>query len=290
MTTLQRTSYLFVFMAFLGLPAAGQASPSGQEPVCERENFTGCLNGVGSSVSNGAGLRLAGAEYGGVARERSGRHAEEAQAALTPAGAALAAGDELAGEFGGSVFALWGSYSYSDFDSDFVFQGTSLAYEADSHSVLGGLDRLFAERLLLGVAFGYQWVESESAFNGGTTETDGFTIAPYAALLLNDVFSVDATGGYSPLDYDQARISPTDGTTTAAEFDSDRWFAAVNLNALTTLDKWVLSARLGYLYTEEEQDAYTEIGSAASAAAGTLRTVRQRDIELQQIIFGGEIA
>lgn len=274
-------------LVFLGLSVfSGFAFATGESVECSRENFSACLNGVGSSVSNGAGLRVSGAEYGGVARERSGRQTEDAQASRFPEQTTLAAGDEMAA----SVFGVWGSYSYSDFESDFVFQGTSLAYEADAHNVLAGFDRLFAERFLLGFAFGHQWVESESDFNGGKTETDGFTVAPYAAVLLNEMFSIDATGGYSPLDYDQDRVSPTDGTTTAAEFDSDRWFAAVNLNALKSFDKLVVSARLGYLYTEEEQDGYVETGSAASAAAGTLRTVQQRDIELQQLIVGGEVA
>ena len=56
------------------------------------------------------------------------------------------------------------------------------------------------------------------------------------------------------------------------------------------LDNLVLGAKFGYLYTEEEQDDYTESGSAVSAVAGTLRFVDERHIDLSQIIVGGEIA
>ena len=48
------------------------ASPS-EENVCNREEFSGCLNGVASSVTNGAGLRVSSSELSDVARERSGR-------------------------------------------------------------------------------------------------------------------------------------------------------------------------------------------------------------------------
>ena len=262
------------------------ASSDESERICDREQFSGCLNGVASSVTNGAGLRVSNASYGEVARERSGRDGEQdTQAARLPDSAGLAAGDGGAG----SVFALWGSYTYSDFDSDFAAQGTSLAYDAHAHNALGGFDRLFSQRFLLGLAFGYQSVDADTDFNGGGQENDGFTIAPYAAVLLSDVFSLDVSGGYSPLDYDQDRISPTDGSETRAEFDADRWFVASNLNALLMRGNWVFGARIGYVHTDEEQDGYTETGSAASAAANTLRTVSKRDIDLSQLVAGGDI-
>ena len=43
----------------------------------------------------------------------------------------------------------------------------------------------------------------DSDFNGGNTDSDGWTIAPYAAVILNDIFSVDVSGGITQVDYDQ---------------------------------------------------------------------------------------
>ena len=261
------------------------ASPS-EENVCNREEFSGCLNGVASSVTNGAGLRVSSSELSDVARERSGKKAEDSQASVLQPMSGLPAGDEM----GGSVFGTWMSYSYSDFESDFSFQGTSLGYDADAHNVLAGFDRLFNDHFLMGLAFGYQWVDADTDFNGGGQDNDGFTIAPYAAFLLTDVFSVDVTGGYSDLDYEQDRISPTDGTDINADFDADRWFVAANANALYIVDSWVFGAKIGYLYTDEEQDGYLETGSAASAAAGRLRTVQKRKIDLSQMSASADIA
>ena len=284
MTLYRRAIRIAVIFA---VSIAGQ-SAGATEQKCSRQNFQNCLNGVSSSVTNGGGLRVAGAEYDDVARKRSGRSAEKGTASLFSPSRTLAAGDDIAG----GVFALWGSYSFSDFDSDFAFQGTSLAFDADAHNVLAGFDRLFADRFLLGLAFGYQWVDSETDFNGGGQENDGFIVAPYAAVLLNDIFSVDLMGGYSPLEYDQDRISPADATDISASFDADRWFVAANVNAFVSLGNWVLSAKIGYLYTEEKQDAYTETGSALSAAGvggASLRSVAKRNIDLTQIIAGAEV-
>ncbi|MEQ8659775.1 MAG: autotransporter outer membrane beta-barrel domain-containing protein, partial [Gammaproteobacteria bacterium] len=255
--------------------------------VCNRDDFAGCLNGVSSSVTNGAGLRMSGAALDDVARERAGKTVGSNPQAGRPAGdTGLNAGDATAG----SVFGMWGSYSYNDFDSDFVFQGNSLAYDADAHNVLAGFDRLFQNRYLLGVAFGYQWLDTSTRFNGGGQESDGFTVAPYAAVLLSDIFSLDVSGGYSALEYDQDRISPADGTGIEASFDSDRWFVATNLNAFLPVDRFIFGAKIGYLYTEEDQDRYLESGSTASANAGLLRTVASRNIDLEQLVVGGEIA
>lgn len=267
------------------IPAVAEDGHS-ESTECSRETFQSCLNGVSSSVTNGAGLRVSGSGYGGVASERSGREAEDAQTASTLfSTGTLAAGDAEQG----SVFAMWGSYSYADFDSDFAFAGTSLAYDAHAHNVLGGIDRLFAGRYLVGLAGGWQSVDSDTDFNGGGQDNDGYTIAPYVAVLLTDIFSVDATAGYSWLDYDQDRISPADGTDIEASFDAERWFAATNLNALMTFGNWVFGAKVGYLYTDEQQDGYLETGSAASAAAARLRTVRTRNIDLSQGVVGGDI-
>lgn len=267
------------------MPAMATENELLEELVCDRERFAGCLNGVSSSVTNGPGLRVSSQRLGKVTRERSGSELQTAQIGRQGSATGLAAGDST-----GSVFGMWGSYSYNDFESDFTFAGTPLGYDADAHNALGGIDRLFQGRYLLGVAFGYNNMDTDTPFNGGGQETDGYTVAPYAAILLNDIFSIDLSGGYSWLDYDQNRISPVDGTNIAASFDANRWFIATNLNAVMVVDKFVFGAKVGYLHTDEEQDAYAEAGSAASVGGGVVRTLGQREIDLSQVVVGGDIA
>ncbi|MGE0860999.1 MAG: autotransporter outer membrane beta-barrel domain-containing protein [Gammaproteobacteria bacterium] len=234
---------------------------------CSRTNFTACLNGVSSSVTNGASLRESGGDQDTIATERAWRAEAEAE------DEALAAAP---------VMSLWGSYGYSDFGSDFSFAGTSLAYDADAHNALTGIDRLFAGRYLLGIAGSYQHVDAETRFNGGSQQNDGFGVVPYAALLIDQHFSVDASFGYSWLDYDQQRISPVDGSGVLADFDSERWFAAFNLNGRVQHGAWQLASRVGYLRVDESQDPYLETGNAA-------RAVARRDITLAQVVVGGEV-
>lgn len=284
--TNRRGSTAFLAMG-LGLAAGTDAAAFQPEvETCSREHFQACLNGASSPVTNGAGLRATLNSHGGVARER-----REAQAEETTAGRARREAWYAAGDPGSAPVGVWASYNYLDAESDFAVLGTSLGFESDGHNALAGVDRLFfGDRLLLGIAGGYTELSADTFYNGGGQENDGFTIAPYAAVLLSDIFSIDLSGGYTSLDYDQYRISPTDGTTTTSAFDADRWFVAGNLNATLTRGNWLGNLRLGAAHTSERQDGYAELGSAASAQGGTLRTVTEREIELTQIIVGGEVA
>ncbi|HSR62021.1 MAG TPA: autotransporter outer membrane beta-barrel domain-containing protein, partial [Gammaproteobacteria bacterium] len=124
----------------------------------------------------------------------------------------------------------------------------------------------------------------ETAYNGGNNESDGFTVAPYAAYLFNDTFSADVTFGYTSLDYDTDRIDNVSGGTITGDFDSDRLFTAVNLNAIRSFNQLVIAGRVGLLYTEEEQDGYSEAGP------NTARTIGERNLDLFQFVGGIDVA
>jgi uncharacterized protein YhjY with autotransporter beta-barrel domain len=254
----------------------GSSSSSSYIPVCSPNNNLDCLNGVSTSVTNGANLRVGGAQYGDVGNERTKQQQLEASTG-SAAESGVAAGDFANG------WSIWGSYTRSDLDSDFIFANSSLAYSAKAQSALAGVDALITERFLIGFALGYQDLSSKTYFNGGGQDSDGIIISPYGAFIINDNFSIDVGGGYSDLEYDQTRISPGVGTPTVGSFDANRWFFTTNLNAVFVTGDWVIGGRFGYLYTEEDQDGYTETGAAA-------RTVADRNIDLSQLVLGGDLA
>jgi hypothetical protein len=288
--------------ASLGLAAGGVgATPSSESPSfespsfddrydeperCSPDNPEACLNGASSPVANGAMMREALNSHGATTRDRTGTKREQGTATRWRREAWFAAGDGADAAIG-----TWVSYNYLDAESDFAQAGTPLGFESDSHNALAGVDRLFFEdRLLLGLAGGYSALSVDTVHNGGGVENDGFTIAPYAALLLNEVFGLDVSGGYSSLDYEQHRVSPTDGSLTTSAFDSGRWFIAGNVNATLARGNWLGNLRVGGAHVSERQDAYLETGSAASALGGTLRAVQERNIHLTQVIAAGEVA
>lgn len=288
----ERNSIAAVLCASLSV-ATGSAGATPSVPEyfeeperCSPDNPEACLNGASSPVANGAMMREALNSHGATTRDRTGTKKQEGTATRWRREAWFAAGDSA-----GASIGTWVSYNYLDAASDFAQAGTPLGFESDGHNALAGIDRLFFDnRLLLGLAGGYTALTVDTVHNGGGVENDGYTIAPYAALLLNEVFGVDVSGGYGMLDYEQHRVSPTDGTLTTAGFDGDRWFIAGNVNATLARGSWLGNLRVGAAHVSERQDAYSEAGSAASAVGGTLRTVQERNIHLTQVIAAGEVA
>lgn len=147
-----------------------------------------------------------------------------------------------------------------------------------------GADTLIGSQFVIGVALGYETTDITTEYNGGDNESDGYSITPYAAYLFNDIFSIDVSAGYSSLDYDTDRIDNTNGNTIRGDFDSDRWFVASNLNAIINHGNWYFAGRIGYLYTEEDQDDYTETGGP------TARSIGDRNIDLTQFVVGFDVS
>jgi hypothetical protein len=183
----------------------------------------------------------------------------------------LNAGEDSAG------YGVWASYSYSNFENDFV----STLLDGHRHNVLAGADVSPTENTLFGVAFGYEFSDIDTDFNGGNQETDGFTIAPYFGLVLSDTWSVNASVGYSNVDSDQYRTDPLTAARITSSPSADRWFGALNLNGYTKWNDWTLSGRLGMLQARSNQESFDE---SDGTAVGKFST------ELGQWNIGGEAA
>ncbi len=268
--------------ALAGLLGTGEAMAT---LPCNESTPSGCLNGVSTSVTATDNLRV---DTGKVAAQTNRRVKEEL---LETAGLYSLRSGRAAGE-GIDGWGAWLSYGRSDYSSNMPINSAVqpvASYDANLNNVLVGLDLLLREQFVVGVAFGWEDGTADTAFNGGGQEQDGWTLAPYAAWLISDIFSVDLAGGYSALSYDQRRIDPGSAAGTPAyilgEFDSDRWFVSANLNATLDLSGWLLSGRAGYLYTEEDQDGYTETGGVGAA-----RTVRDRHVDLAQAQVALEVS
>lgn len=168
---------------------------------------------------------------------------------------------------------VWINSGWSDIENDL----SSTAMDGDVFSVFGGADYMISDRFYLGVSAGWETADIDTTFNAGSIESDGFTVAPYALFVINNWLTFDASAGYSWLEYDTTR---TAGALVTGNFDADRWFASANLTGYYSINNWNMSGTVGYLYTEEEQDSFTE-------SDGTLN--RGQTIELGQINVGGTV-
>jgi hypothetical protein len=180
-----------------------------------------------------------------------------------------------AGDEEGIPYGVWGNYAYTGFENDHV----STAIDGASHGFLGGIDFRLGESTILGVALGYDNSDIDTGFNQGNQNADTVTIAPYFGSILNDTLSVDFSIGYSNVDYDQYRTAS--GTRISSSPNADRWFGALNLNAIKFIDNWVISGRVGVLHASSTIHSYTE-------SNGT--TVAESRTKVSSASIGSEIA
>ncbi|MBF0401770.1 MAG: autotransporter outer membrane beta-barrel domain-containing protein [Magnetococcales bacterium] len=133
---------------------------------------------------------------------------------------------------------LWANFDHTRADDRAAGSDTKL-----NNFVLGG-DHKLTDKLAVGASVSYQ----DSTLSVASTDFDStaWTVAPYAAYLINDNMSADFVAGYTWLKNKQPG-----GTS----YDTNRYFVASNLNAFTTnLDKWEVGGHTGFMFVKDKVD------------------------------------
>lgn len=102
--------------------------------------------------------------------------------------------------------------------------------------------------------------------------TDGYTVAPYAAMLINQNWSLDATLGFG-----KGKLSSDGGLTGK----NDRQFYGMNLNYAKWNGNWQITGKGSYFYGEEKYDDLNNAGF------GTLKGTATKN-KLDQLRLGGQ--
>lgn len=270
----------FILAAATAASATEEVSyESEPAPECSVEDTTNCLDGISIGAVSPDSVRRVSAVSSRMVDERM-----EEQIAVVRAGpvrpSGLPAGDAVSG------VNVWGNFSHTSFSSDFVIEPAASALKAhDSrlHAGMIGADVLISDRFVVGAALGYEDSHSDTPFNGGDHDANGFSLTPYAAVLITDFLSLDASGGVSWLDNEQVRIDRQGAVPMTGDFDSRRMFVATNLTAFKRFGDFTLGATLGYLYTKQTEDGYVEGGPAVHA-----RTITEREVDLSQALVGAD--
>ncbi len=190
----------------------------------------------------------------------------------------MAAGDPANG------VGVWVSYGYSDFENDF----SSTQFDGRTHTALLGIDFMPTSNTVVGIAFGIENTETDTDFNSGDQKTNGFTVAPYAGVSINEHVSVDVSLGYSKLDNEQQSVFPITGLgdiPAESDYDSERWFVNGNINGFYSLNNWLFTGQFGLLWAKNRQEQYQDILVGAGP-----RNVLGRVTRLEQFYLTTEAA
>ncbi len=180
--------------------------------------------------------------------------------------------------------SLWLNASYTTFDNDF----SRTEYDGNSHLLMIGYDYTKNDRYIFGAAISFETGLTDTEFNLGSQQTDGYSINPYFAYLISDSWSIDLGLGFGSADTDQRRsIVGTGGLPTllagsvTSDYSTDRDFLASNLTYSAPRGNWYLSGWLGLLYATTSRDDYTE-------SDGT--RIDNEDLDYKRWNLGGEAA
>lgn len=244
---------------------------------CSSDEPGFCLDGVSSTVTSFDGLRV---NSRGSAIGKRQQGTDEADISSPTVGAMLmmAMGDgALAG------YSPWLGYSRSRFDSDVRIA----RYDAEVDNLQIGVDRMWGNDWLLGVALGSESIDTQTRYNGGGQQADGVTITAYGSHWLDEACSLNLMLGYGTSSTDQSRIDPDESNPGnpaigRASYDATRLLADFSGSLLRHSGRWVGGSRLGVLYASERVDGYTETG------LNNPRTVGDSTPELLQFYVSGE--
>jgi len=273
-----RTLISALVLLFASLPAAAQLTDPNR---CSAQEPSFCLNGVSNAVTGLDSLRVA-LPGGQGQRDADEERMREKRAQAD--GIVVASSEKVAGLGSADPWAVWIGYGRSKFDSSVQVA----PYDADLDSYRVGVDRFFSGKYLLGVAALVERLDTRTRYNGGGQNVDGTTIVPYFSWIIDQRFSLDLNAGYGKLDASQNRIDPASVPGApfilSANYDARRKFASATLNSFYPRGDWTLGGRVGYLYSEEKQDGFTEAGGPSA------RTVNGRTLRLGQAFVGADAA
>ncbi len=171
--------------------------------------------------------------------------------------------------------SVWASANYSEAESDFA----PTAYKSETVGGSIGVDYTLSDYVTLGAFLSYNDTDTNSSFNGGSADTQAITFGPYANFVVDDMFSVDASLAYTTSDIDNTR---TVGAVVATgNQDGDSTYVSVGLNAMKWYDNIGVSGRLGWGFSDTDNDSYTD-------SLGT--TFAATDSQLGQISLGGKVS
>jgi len=180
-----------------------------------------------------------------------------------------AAGDILSGERLG-FFA-------SGMQTEIDRKDTTLeaGYDSDELGFTVGMDYIFSEKFVSGIAVSYSDTDLDYNGNAGSSDYESVSVLAYANYNVNDLFSVDGYLGWSGVDFDLGRNisypgSPGGGgvnvnTSTTADADANKVLAGLNLAYAMPFDALTITPALKLDYSGTFIDSYAESGGIGLA-------------------------
>lgn len=163
-------------------------------------------------------------------------------------------------------FNVWGNLGETDAKQRYAaLPGYSNGFARNDMGILNtvlGIDYAFSPTLAVGLAVGLDRGDgsggnTDPTFAKNDLSSKGYVVSPYLGWQINREFSVDASAGFGAGEIEMF---------TTNKVDSDRWYAAANLNYSRWMGNFQLSGRASLLHGVER---YGDIKVSGVSQSGT---------------------
>jgi len=209
----------------------------------------------------------------------------------------LAAGEAGLPRWG---FFLNGFYANSDRDTTLRESG----FKADDVGVTAGIDYLASDRVTLGLAGVYKDSDADIKADGGSLDTESYSVFVYGSYVPADNWYLDTVFGYTANDHEQERtvaytITAASGASggvvqtitvdqsALSSNDSDELSVSVTAGYEFVRGAWMLSPYARFDYADVSIDGFTERMSAPAApGSGLALVIDEQDFESMTATLG----
>ncbi len=196
---------------------------------------------------------------------------------------------------GGGRFGAFINGTVSSVDKD--GSRNEEGFDGDGWSLTAGLDYRFRDNLIGGLAVGYYNSNNDIDNNGGSLDTDGYSLSLYGTYYQGESFYVDGMVTYGNNSYDQRRniryqVGGVNVNQTAkADYDGDQWSAAVGTGYMLSSGAWSYGPVARAEFVSASVDSYRERMSNPNAnGGGWAARLDNLDQESFTTAIGGEVS
>lgn len=152
----------------------------------------------------------------------------------------------------GTRWSAWAEATTTRFE-----RSGAAATDGDARAVTAGLNYRAAERLIVGMMFGYESQRFDTTFNGGFLRGSGPSLGPFASVLVTPNIIFNVTAGAASLGY-----SASDGTASGG-YDARRYSASASVVGNWRFGAWRFAPRASLSYARELRDGYIDSAGLA---------------------------
>lgn len=237
----------------------------------ETQTQNATLVELGGAHLDSIGQRLSALHVARNSRRRENSFAFNFDYAGTPVSSlvqSLVQTEDPGNDGAGLLTSPWGIFANASIgggDRDATLRASGFDYDRFDLSV--GADYRFNDTWVAGGAVGYSSLSSDLANNGGSVDSDAFSLLGYASYSHQNGTYVDGVLSYTSVDFDQERgIAFTVGGTSVNETatsqtDSDQFGFDVSVGHAFNSGAWVITPSGAIRYIDTAIDAFEETGA-----------------------------